>query len=57
MNPTPQFEEFLAQNASDIEEAIVDLAERFHRLLERLSVRHTDPVVEELRQYMFDDVQ
>lgn len=55
MIPEPQFEEFAAMYASDIEEALVDISERFHHLLERIGVRHSDPVVDNLREYMFSD--
>lgn len=55
MIPEPMFEEFLAQNAGDIEEALVDLGDRFHRLLERLHVHQDDPIVENLHEYLFSD--
>lgn len=55
MIPESRFIEWLAMYSSDVEEAIDEIGDRFHRLLERTDVRADDPIVDNIREYMFSD--
>lgn len=48
---------WLAEHASDCEEALADIAERYERLLQRVELNADDPMSDYLRDYLFSEFQ